>query len=69
VGGEKREVYDAYLALRCKTAGKEWESNVRIVEIPTDTKAPVEYVKLKLYAYWPPGTFFFDNVSMKEVAK
>jgi TolB-like protein len=69
VGGEKREVYDAYLALRCKTAGKEWESNVRIVEIPTDTKAPVEYVKLKLYAYWPPVTFFFDNVSMKEVAK
>jgi TolB-like protein len=69
VGGEKREVFDSYLALRCKTGGREWESNVRIVEIPTDTKAPVEYVKLKIYAYWPPGTFYFDNVSMKEVAK
>jgi len=69
VGGEKREVFDAYLALRCKTGGKEWESNVRIVDIPTDTKAPVEFVKLKIYAYWPPGTFYFDNVSMKEVAK
>jgi len=69
VKGEKRVVYDAYLALRCKTAGKEWESNVRIVEIPADTQSKIEYVKLKVYAYWPPGTFYFDNVSMKEVAR
>jgi hypothetical protein len=69
VKGEKREVFDSYLALRCKTAGEEWESNVRIVEIPTDTQYKVEYVKLKIYAYWPPGTFYFDNVSMKEAAK
>ena len=69
VKGEKRVLYDAYLALRCKTAGKEWESNVRIVEIPTDTQSKIEYVVLKVYAYWPPGTFYFDNVSMKEVAK
>jgi hypothetical protein len=68
VGGEKRAVYDAYLALRSKTKGKDWEWNVRIVEIPKDTKAPVEYVKLMLYAYWPPGTYWFDNVSLKEVA-
>ena len=68
VKGEKRAVYDAYLALRSKTQGKEWERNVRIVEIPKDTAAPVEFVKLMLYAYWPPGTYWFDNVSMKEVA-
>ena len=69
VGGEKRVVYDAYLALRCATAGKQWESNVRICEIPTDTQSKIEYVVLKIYAYWPPGTFYFDNVSMKEVAR
>ena len=68
VKGEKRAVYDAYLALRSKTQGKEWEWNVRIVEIPKDTAAPVEFVRLMLYAYWPPGTYWFDNVSMKEVA-
>jgi hypothetical protein len=68
VQGEKRVVYDAYLALRTKTQGKQWESNVRIVEIPKDTRSPVEFVKLMLYAYWPPGTYWFDNVSMKEVA-
>jgi hypothetical protein len=68
IQGEKRVVYDAYLALRCKTAGKDWESNVRICEIPKDTQSPIEYVVLKVYAYWPPGTFYFDNVSMKEVA-
>jgi hypothetical protein len=69
VKGEKRVLYDAYLALRCKTADKEWESNVRIVEIPTDTQSKIEYVVLKILAYWPPGTFYFDNVSMKECAR
>jgi len=69
VGGEKRVVYDAYLALRCATAGKAWESNVRICEIPTLAQSKIEYVILKVYAYWPPGTFYFDNVSMKEVAR
>ena len=68
VEGEMRVVYDAYLALRSKTGGKAWEWNVRIVEIPTDPVAPVEFVRLKLYAYWPPATYLFDNVSMKEVA-
>jgi len=69
VRGEKRVVYDAYLALRCATAGDRWESNVRICEIPTDVQSKIEYVILKIYAYWPPGTFYFDNVSMKEVAR
>jgi len=66
--GEKRSVYDAYLALRCQTHGKEWEQNVRLIRIPEDTKAPVEFVRLMIYAYWPPGTYYFDNVSMKEAA-
>ena len=68
VEGEKRVLYDAYLALRSKSGGKEWESNVRLVTIPTDLKAKIEFVKLKIYAYWPPGTFYFDNVSMQEAA-
>jgi len=68
VGGEKRVVYDAYLALRCKTRGEKWEHNVRIVTIPTDASAPVRFVRLMLYAYWPPGFYWFDNVTMKEVA-
>jgi hypothetical protein len=67
VNGEYRVVYDAYLALRSKTQSKEWESNVRIVDIPKETQAPIEYLKLKVYAYWPPGVYYFDNVSMKEV--
>ncbi|HUU92646.1 MAG TPA: hypothetical protein VM238_15715 [Phycisphaerae bacterium] len=69
VKGEKRVVYDAYLALRCASGGKEWESNVRICEIPTLVQSKIEYVVLKVYAYWPPGTFYFDDVSMKEVAR
>ena len=69
VKGEKRVVYDAYLALRCTDGGKEWKSNVRICEIPTLAQSKIEYVVLKVYAYWPPGTFYFDNVSMKEVAR
>ena len=69
VKGEKRVVYDAYLALRCAKEGKDWESNVRICEIPTDTQSKIEYVVLKVYAYWPPGIYYFDDVSMKEAAR
>ncbi|HUX02384.1 MAG: hypothetical protein WBD63_06400 [Phycisphaerae bacterium] len=68
VAGEKRTVYDAYLALRCRTDGTQWEHGIRIVTIPTDTQAPVEFVRVMLYAYWPPGLYWFDNVSMKEVS-
>ena len=67
VAGEKRVVYDAYLALRCVEGSGEWKRGVRIVEVPTDTQAPVEYLVLKVYAYWPPGTYYFDDVSMKQV--
>jgi hypothetical protein len=66
VGNEDRVVYDAYLALRCAAGGKEWESNVRIIDVPKDTQSPIKFIKLKVYAYWPPGTFYFDDVSMKE---
>lgn len=69
VGGEKRVVYDAYLALRSLTDTDAWKHNVRIVEIPDDTQAPVEFVRLMIYAYWPPGIYEFDNVSMKQVAQ
>jgi len=68
VAGESRVVYDAYLALRTATQGKDWETNVRLIRIPTDTRAPVTHVRLMLYAYWPPGCYEFDDVSMKEVA-
>jgi hypothetical protein len=29
----------------------------------------VELVMLELYAFWPPGDYYFDNVSMKRVTK
>jgi hypothetical protein len=66
VKGEKRVVYDAYLALRCMEGDGQWKSNVRIVEIPADGPK-IEYLVLKIYAYWPPGAYHFDNVSLKEV--
>jgi hypothetical protein len=63
---EKRVVYDAYLALRSLKDVDAWKHGVRICRIPTDTHSPVEFVKLKLYAYWPPGVYYFDNASLKE---
>jgi len=68
VAGDMRVVYDAYLALRCVEGSGKWKRGVRILEIPADTQAPVEYVVMKIYAYWPPGTYYFDDVSMKRVA-
>ncbi len=69
VAGETRVVYDAQLALRCHTQGARWEHNVRLIEVPTDTQAPVEFVRVKLYAYWPPAVYFFDNVRFRRAAE
>jgi len=33
-----------------------------------DAPAPVHFVRLMLYAYWPPGLYWFDNVMLKVVA-
>lgn len=64
---QKRELYRAYLALRTKTKGKEWETFSRTFN-PTLETADVQYVRVMLYSYWPLGLYYWDNVKIAEEA-
>ena len=34
---------------------------------PTAKTPKVEKIKVRLYAYWPPGIYYFDNVKVEEI--
>ncbi|MFW6108389.1 MAG: hypothetical protein ACOC8D_01115 [bacterium] len=64
---QKRELYRAYLALRTKTRGKEWETFTRTFN-PTLETPRVRYIRVMLYSYWPLGKYYWDNVAIAEAA-
>jgi hypothetical protein len=45
----------------------EWRHFKTVVHFEPERR--VEVVLLELYAYWPPGEYFFDNVRMTKVTK
>jgi len=64
---QKRELYRAYLALRTKTQGKQWETFSRTFN-PTLDCPEVKYMHVMLYSYWPLGKYYWDNVVIAEEA-
>lgn len=64
---QKRELSRAYLALRTKTQGKEWETFTRTFN-PTLETPTVRYMRVMLYSYWPLGKYYWDNVAIAEEA-
>ena len=74
---QPRELTRAYLALRTKTKGREWETFTRTFN-PTlrtpsarrdDYKIPqVKYMRVMLYSYWPLGKYYWDNIRISEEA-
>jgi hypothetical protein len=64
---QKRELYNAYLALRTETKGKEWETFTRTFN-PTLTTPDVKWMGVMLYSYWPLGKYYWDNVVITEDA-
>ena len=68
--GQERVVYDGYLALRSMEKTGEWKHNARLLTIPKPEELggrQVKYLRLMLFAYWPPGDYYFDNVGLYEV--
>lgn len=45
----------------------EWRRFRTVIKL--DAERRVEVVLLELYAFWPPGDFFFDNVSFRKVTE
>ncbi|HPD13717.1 MAG TPA: hypothetical protein PLE19_02125 [Planctomycetota bacterium] len=64
---QKRELYNAYLALRTETRGKEWETFTRTFN-PTLKTPAVKWMGVMLYSYWPLGKYYWDNVIITEEA-
>ncbi len=61
VKGQYRKVYQAYK--NCRDSAGEWKWHER--EFSPASKTPsVEYIRIQLYAYWPPGEYLFDDVSV-----
>ena len=45
----------------------EWRRFRTVIHLEAERR--IEVVLLELYAFWPPGDFFFDNVTMRRVTK
>jgi len=70
VAGDDRIVTDGYLSLRSMEKTGEWKHNCRLFTVPRPEEIGgrrVKYVRLMIYAYWPPGDYYFDNVGFFEV--
>jgi len=60
-----RKIYDTYLACRVPGEGR-WAHFTQTLS-PTDRTPDVTEIRVMLFAYWPPGEFFWDNVEIAEV--
>ena len=67
-GGQLREKYRMYKACRTKSQGRQWEHFERTFH-PTDGTPDVTSIRVQIYAYWPPGISYFDNVSVQDVSE
>jgi hypothetical protein len=55
-------------ALVCGEAGREWKT-FRMV-FPRDTALPAgaTSIRIQLYPYWPPATYWFDDVRLADIS-
>lgn len=60
-----RKIYDTYVACRVDKPDKWFHFSQTFC--PTDRTPAVEHIRVMLMAYWPPGVYYWDNVSITEV--
>jgi hypothetical protein len=56
----RREVYRWYL--NCRGGGADWVHYAAPFPPRGGLPRNVQWLQIQVYAYWPPGTYFFDNV-------
>ncbi len=59
--GRERRLYETYVNSRTTTTG--WQHFEQLFH-PTSRTAGVEYIRIMLYAYHPPGVYAYDNLSI-----
>ena len=68
IKGRERKVYEFYLA--CRNSTGRWQTYTSKPFHPSRTigRAPsADRMKVMVYAYWPPGAYYFDNIRIEEV--
>lgn len=58
----RREVFRWYLA--CRNEEDTWQHYAAPCPPRGGLPATVKYLQIQVYAYWPPGTYLFDNVHL-----
>lgn len=57
-----RECYRSYIG--CKNDGLAWKRYSTPIPPRGELPAKVQWLRIDIYAYWPPGTYYFDNVHL-----
>jgi hypothetical protein len=58
----RRESYRWYL--NCNEGGKDWAHYAAPFPPRGGLPKNVQWLQIQVYAYWPPGTYYFDNVNL-----
>jgi hypothetical protein len=61
----KRKLYDTYVSCRVPGPGQ-WGHFTQTFS-PTERTPAVAEIRVMLFAYWPPGLYYWDNVEIAEV--
>lgn len=63
--GEMRRRYETFVNCRAKRSG--WTRFSQVFH-PTKHRPEVSEMRVMLYAYWPPGEYRFDNVTVEPIS-
>lgn len=63
--GTLRRCYET--VVHCRTTPGEWQREERVFQ-PAKSRADIRELRVMLYAYWPAGVYWFDNVRLEPVA-
>jgi len=64
---QNREVWNAFKNMRPKNPN-EWEHYERTIH-PTERVKSTKSLQVMLFPYWPPATYYFDNVKIEPVTE
>jgi hypothetical protein len=64
--GEKRRRWETWV--KCSSTGEAWTTCSQVFH-PTRARPDVTEMRVMLYAYHPPGVYWFDNVRIEPVAE
>jgi hypothetical protein len=56
-------------SLNCSGAGREWKTFRMVFPVGTKLPPAVSRARIELYPFWPPATYWFDDVRLFEISE